>query len=118
MPFLEWLQSTLFVLDLLISACKCYAFLQDLPCIVADSEDQASVDAMVMHANVLMSLAGPYAKHSPPLVDACVRLGTHYCDLTGEPHTAILLGGVCLTGLLGEVCLQVSSLTKSTTQKY
>ena len=31
-----------------------------------------------------MSTAGPFALYGTPVVDACVRLGTHYVDITGE----------------------------------
>jgi short subunit dehydrogenase-like uncharacterized protein len=53
--------------------------------IVADSEDPASVDAMVARTRVLLSTAGPFARYGTPVVDACVRFGTHYVDITGEP---------------------------------
>ncbi|KAL4430818.1 hypothetical protein ABPG75_006074 [Micractinium tetrahymenae] len=44
-----------------------------------DVHDQRSVDQVV-----LLSLSGPYALLAEPLVEACVRLGTHYIDLSGE----------------------------------
>jgi short subunit dehydrogenase-like uncharacterized protein len=52
--------------------------------IVADSGDQASIDAMVARTRVIATTAGPFALYGTPVVDACVRLGTHYCDITGE----------------------------------
>jgi len=52
--------------------------------ITADSRDQQSVDAMVARTRVLLSTAGPFALYGTPIVDACVRLGTHYADITGE----------------------------------
>ena len=52
--------------------------------ITADSKDQRSVDAMVARTRVVASTAGPFALHGTPIVDACVRLGTHYADITGE----------------------------------
>ncbi|HEX8848011.1 MAG TPA: saccharopine dehydrogenase NADP-binding domain-containing protein [Gemmatimonadaceae bacterium] len=52
--------------------------------VVADSRDQQAVDAMVGRTRVLLSTAGPFARHGSPIVDACVRLGTHYADITGE----------------------------------
>jgi short subunit dehydrogenase-like uncharacterized protein len=52
--------------------------------VVADSRDQASVDAMVSSTRVLLTTAGPFALYGTPVVDACVRVGTHYCDITGE----------------------------------
>lgn len=52
--------------------------------IVADSRDQGSIDAMVSQTRVLLTTAGPFALYGTPVVDACVRFGTHYCDITGE----------------------------------
>jgi short subunit dehydrogenase-like uncharacterized protein len=52
--------------------------------IVADSADQSSIDAMVRQARVVVSTAGPFARYGTPVVDACVRLGTDYVDITGE----------------------------------
>jgi short subunit dehydrogenase-like uncharacterized protein len=51
---------------------------------VAPSEDQAAVDALVARARVVLSTAGPFARYGTPIVDACVRLGTDYVDITGE----------------------------------
>ncbi len=52
--------------------------------LVADSHDQAAVDAMVSRTRVLLTTAGPYALYGTPIVDACVRFQTHYVDITGE----------------------------------
>ena len=52
--------------------------------LVAEGHDQASVDAMVARTSVLLSTAGPFALYGSAIVDACVRLGTHYADITGE----------------------------------
>lgn len=52
--------------------------------ICADSADPASVDAMVASARVLATTAGPFALYGTPVVEACVRHKTHYCDITGE----------------------------------
>ncbi|MGB5681868.1 MAG: saccharopine dehydrogenase NADP-binding domain-containing protein, partial [Polyangiales bacterium] len=56
----------------------------DLPILVGDSFDSASLDAMASRAEVIISTVGPYAKYGAELVAACVRNGTDYCDLTGE----------------------------------
>lgn len=52
--------------------------------IIADSNDQASVDAMVQNAKVVLNFAGPFAKYAEPVIAACAKLGTHYLDITGE----------------------------------
>ena len=56
----------------------------DVGLICADSSDPASVDAMVASARVVATTAGPFALYGTPVVEACVRHGTHYCDITGE----------------------------------
>jgi len=33
---------------------------------------------------VVLTTIGPYTKYGEPLVEACVKAVTHYCDLTGE----------------------------------
>jgi short subunit dehydrogenase-like uncharacterized protein len=55
-----------------------------LPILLADSEDPASLAAMVAQTKVVCSTVGPYARYGTPLVAACAEAGTHYCDLTGE----------------------------------
>ena len=59
--------------------------LQDVPILVADATDQASIDSVVKQAKVVIACAGPYAKLGTPVVDACVRLGAHCVDITGTP---------------------------------
>ena len=56
----------------------------ELPVLVGDSFDAASLDAMAARAEVVISTVGPYAQYGAELVGACVRNGTDYCDLTGE----------------------------------
>lgn len=57
---------------------------KDIDVLVADSKDQAAVDAMVSRTRVMLTTVGPYALYGTPIVDACVRLKTHYVDITGE----------------------------------
>ncbi len=56
-----------------------------VPLVIADSHDEASLDAMTKQAKVICTTVGPYAKYGAPLVAACVKNQTHYCDLAGEP---------------------------------
>jgi short subunit dehydrogenase-like uncharacterized protein len=60
------------------------ARLRDTDLIVAPSQDQAAVDAIVARSRIVLSTAGPFALYGTPVVDACVRFGTHYVDITGE----------------------------------
>jgi len=52
--------------------------------LVADSQDQSKIDAIVAQTRVLLTTAGPFALYANTLVDACVRFKTHYVDITGE----------------------------------
>jgi short subunit dehydrogenase-like uncharacterized protein len=52
--------------------------------LIADSGNQASIDAVVSQTRVLLSTAGPFARYGTPVVDACVRFRTHYADISGE----------------------------------
>jgi short subunit dehydrogenase-like uncharacterized protein len=52
--------------------------------LTADSADQSAVDAIVARTRVLLNVAGPFAPYASAIVDACVRLRTHYVDITGE----------------------------------
>jgi short subunit dehydrogenase-like uncharacterized protein len=52
--------------------------------LIADSQDQQAIDAIVSQTRVVLNTAGPFALYANALVDACVRLRTHYVDITGE----------------------------------
>ena len=52
--------------------------------IIADGLDSTSMEEMAARTKVVLTTVGPYAKYGSPLVAACARLGTDYCDLTGE----------------------------------
>jgi short subunit dehydrogenase-like uncharacterized protein len=56
----------------------------DVDVLVADSQDQAAIDAIVSQTRVLLTTAGPFALYGDALVDACIRFKTHYVDITGE----------------------------------
>jgi short subunit dehydrogenase-like uncharacterized protein len=57
-----------------------------LPILTGDSGDAASLEALARETRVVCTTVGPYAKYGSELVAACAKLGTHYCDLTGEVH--------------------------------
>ncbi len=52
--------------------------------LVADSQDQTALDAIISRTRVLLTTAGPFALYGTKIVDACVRFKTHYVDITGE----------------------------------
>jgi len=58
---------------------------KDLPLIVADSSDPASLRAMVGQTNSVISTVGPYMLYGNELLAACVDAGVDYFDLCGEP---------------------------------
>ncbi|NRB65253.1 MAG: saccharopine dehydrogenase NADP-binding domain-containing protein, partial [Saprospiraceae bacterium] len=58
----------------------------DIPTLVADTKDAASLDQLASQTKVVCTTVGPYAKYGSEVVAACVRQGTHYCDLAGEVH--------------------------------
>ncbi|MEL6934922.1 MAG: saccharopine dehydrogenase NADP-binding domain-containing protein [Pseudomonadota bacterium] len=58
---------------------------QDLPLVVADASDPASIEAMTKRAKVIITTVGPYQLYGEALVAACAASGTDYVDLSGEP---------------------------------
>ncbi len=58
----------------------------ELPLLLADSGDAASLQRVAQSAKVVVSTVGPYIEHGEPLVAACAGAGTDYLDLTGEPE--------------------------------
>ncbi|NND83383.1 MAG: saccharopine dehydrogenase [Gammaproteobacteria bacterium] len=52
--------------------------------LLADSNDEVSLQRLVASTKVIITTVGPYAYYGSKLVEACVDAGTHYVDLTGE----------------------------------
>jgi short subunit dehydrogenase-like uncharacterized protein len=48
----------------------------DLPILLGDSGDRASLDAIALDTRVVVSTVGPYALYGADLVAACVEAGT------------------------------------------
>jgi short subunit dehydrogenase-like uncharacterized protein len=63
----------------------------ELPLLVADVDDTATVEALAASSRVLISAVGPYLLRGEPLVAACARAGTDYVDLCGEPEFVDLM---------------------------
>jgi len=57
---------------------------KDLPLLLGDGTDRASLDPIARDARVIITTVGPYALHGRTLVAACVDAGTDYVDLAGE----------------------------------
>jgi short subunit dehydrogenase-like uncharacterized protein len=58
---------------------------KSLPLLTADAGDAASLERLVRRARVIITTVGPYQLHGEPLLAACVKAGTDYVDLCGEP---------------------------------
>ncbi|SNT71249.1 saccharopine dehydrogenase family protein [Psychrobacter sp. LV10R520-6] len=52
--------------------------------IIANSNDDASLNEMTKQTQVIISTVGPYLQYGEPLIKACATNGTDYVDLTGE----------------------------------
>jgi len=55
-----------------------------IPIVIADSNNEESLNKMVQRTKVMCTTVGPYAKYGSKLVAACVANKIDYCDLTGE----------------------------------
>ena len=51
---------------------------------VVDVTDPASLDALIRPGDAVINTAGPFTELGEPVVRACVRIGAHYLDTTGE----------------------------------
>ncbi len=47
-------------------------------------DNSASLDAALREVDVVLHIAGPFSHTSKQMVDACLRTGRHYLDITGE----------------------------------
>ncbi|MCX5071808.1 saccharopine dehydrogenase NADP-binding domain-containing protein [Streptomyces sp. NPDC054949] len=56
---------------------------------LASVDDAASLDRAIEGAAAVINCAGPFAETVPPLVEAALRAGIHYLDVTGETLVAI-----------------------------
>jgi saccharopine dehydrogenase (NAD+, L-lysine-forming) len=54
------------------------------PSLAVPLDDERALRAAVAGHALVANCAGPFARTSAPLVDACVAAGTHYLDITGE----------------------------------
>lgn len=49
-----------------------------------DLSDPERLDAALEGIRVVLNMAGPYSRTAHAMVEACLRTGTHYLDVTGE----------------------------------
>ncbi|MDJ0978122.1 MAG: saccharopine dehydrogenase NADP-binding domain-containing protein [Erythrobacter sp.] len=57
----------------------------DTPLVVADADDVVDLEKMCARTKVVLTTVGPYQLYGDKLVAACVKTGTDYADLCGEP---------------------------------
>lgn len=55
-----------------------------LPHVVVALDDPTALDRALADAPLVLHCAGPFAETSRPMLDACLRTGRHYLDITGE----------------------------------
>jgi short subunit dehydrogenase-like uncharacterized protein len=51
---------------------------------VCSLDDPAALDILLKGFPVVLHAAGPFQYTAKPMLDACLRTGTHYIDITGE----------------------------------
>jgi short subunit dehydrogenase-like uncharacterized protein len=51
---------------------------------IFDLDDTAALTEALESVSAVLLCAGPFSKTSKPVVDACIKTGTHYLDITGE----------------------------------
>src|SRR5688572_29614883 len=47
-------------------------------------DDAAALDAALRETRVVLHAAGPFSRTARPMIEACLRAGAHYLDITGE----------------------------------
>jgi short subunit dehydrogenase-like uncharacterized protein len=52
--------------------------------VVFDIQDQQKMDEALSKVPLILNCAGPFRHTAAPIMEACLRLGVHYLDITGE----------------------------------
>lgn len=65
--------------------------LKGTPVIIADANDEESLNAMAAQARVVLNCCGPFRFYGEAVVKACVSNGTHHVDVSGEPQVSAFL---------------------------
>ena len=55
-----------------------------VPYHIFDVSQSANIDQTLRNISVLLNCAGPYKHTARPLMEACIRTGTHYLDISAE----------------------------------
>ena len=56
----------------------------DLPYAQCSLNDRRGLDLLLEDASAVLHCAGPFLHTARPMLEACLRTGTHYLDITGE----------------------------------
>ena len=56
--------------------------------IVADVEDELSLQEMASQCHVVVNCVGPYGFYGETVVRACIESGAHHLDVSGEPQVS------------------------------
>ncbi|XP_075146886.1 saccharopine dehydrogenase-like oxidoreductase [Haematobia irritans] len=60
--------------------------LSHIPIILADVNDQESIENMAKKCKIVVNCCGPYRLYGETVVKACIDSGTHHVDISGEPQ--------------------------------
>lgn len=60
--------------------------LSSIPIVIADVDDEKSLDEMTSKCRILMNAVGPYRFYGEQVVKSCIEQGCHYVDVTAEPQ--------------------------------
>jgi len=60
--------------------------LADVGIIIANSDDDESLQKMASLARIVINVVGPYQKYGQQVVKACIENGTSHVDISGEPQ--------------------------------
>ncbi len=56
-----------------------------LESVISTVDDPSGLDAAMAGVPVVLNCAGPFIYTATPIIEACLRNGVHYLDITGEP---------------------------------
>jgi len=55
-----------------------------LPYMIVDLDNKEALGDAALMADVVLHCAGPFVNTAKPMLEACMKFGTHYLDITGE----------------------------------
>ncbi|XP_050497990.1 saccharopine dehydrogenase-like oxidoreductase [Diabrotica virgifera virgifera] len=102
--------------------------LSKTPIILADIKNQTSLNEMAQKAKVILNCCGPYRLMGFPVVEACIKAGTHHLDVSGEPSfidslpakydVAAKEKGIYIVSACGVDCLSTDLASTYLQQKF